>query len=330
MCGLLSIAILKRASDWHAPNWENAPNCRAPNWDRVAVGRAQVVRVKLARVKKDAPNWNDTLYRTIRILTGRTASKLPPVTAKDGSPLCDETDQLHRWKYNFQEQFNNPAPPLDPVLMAKAASPTPDPSVDSTRTTADEISAAIRKLKKNRAPGICGITTELLKSDGASVISWLLPLFALIWKYCAIPTDWNLAIILPLWKGTSSKSDCTKYRGISLLSVPAKCFAHILCLARMKRTLFAKHRPQQNGFTPGRSTLDRIVALRLLAERRHEYRQPLYAAYIGLRAAFDSLDRNSLWNILKTIGILPPKRVDIIKTVYSSTHSVVRVNGTIS
>ena len=115
---------------------------------------------------------------------------------------------------------------------------------------------------------------------------------------------------------------------MSLLSVPAKVFAHI-CLARMKRTVFAKQRPQQSGFTPGRSTLDRIIALRLLAERRREYRQPLYAAYIDLRAAFDSLDRNSLWNILKTIGI-PPKLVDIIKTLYSSTHSVVRVNGTIS
>ena len=70
-------------------------------------------------------------------------------------------------------------------------------------------------------------------------------------------------------------------------------------------------------------------ALRLLADRRHEYRQPLYAAYIDLRAAFDSLDRNSLWNILKTIGI-PPKLVGMIKTLYSSTQSVVRVNGTIS
>ena len=212
--------------------------------------------------------------------------------------------------------------------MAEAASATPDPSIDSTPPTADEISAAIRKLKTNRAPGICGITAELLKSGGAPIISWLLPLFTLIWKYCVIPTDWNIAIILPLWKGKGPKSDCTKYRGISLLSVPAKVFAHI-CLARIKRTIFAKQRPQQSGFTPGRSTLDRIIALRLLAERRHEFRQPLYAAYIDLRAAFDSLDRNSLWNILKTIGI-PPKLVDIIKTLYSSTRSVVRVNGTIS
>ena len=67
------------------------------------------------------------LYRTIRTLTGRTASKLPPVTVNDGSSLCDETVQLHRWKYHFQEQFNNPAPPLDPVLMAETDSDNPDP-----------------------------------------------------------------------------------------------------------------------------------------------------------------------------------------------------------
>ena len=98
------------------------------------------------------------LYRTIRTLTGRTASKLLPVTAKDGTPLCDETDQLHRVKDHFQEQFNNPAPTLDPVLMAEAASATPDPSIDSTLPTADDTyRLQSEKLKTNRAPGICGI-----------------------------------------------------------------------------------------------------------------------------------------------------------------------------
>ena len=36
---------------------EYAPNCRAPIWHRVEVGRAELDCVKLARVKKDAPNW---------------------------------------------------------------------------------------------------------------------------------------------------------------------------------------------------------------------------------------------------------------------------------
>ena len=218
---------------------------------RLATKRKQQLRrdetAWYSRIADEAEDANRTgnsavLYHTIRTLTGRTASKLQSVTAKGGTPLCDETDQLFRWKDHFQEQFNNLAPPLDPVLMAEADSATPDPSVDSTPPTADGISAAIRKLKKNRAPGICDITAELL------------PLFTLIWKYNVIPTDWNFAIILPLWKGKGSRSDCTKYRGISLLPVPAYVFAHI-CLTRMKRTIFAKQRPQQSGFTSGRSTL---------------------------------------------------------------------------
>ena len=105
-------------------------------------------------------------------------------------------------------------------------------------------------------------------------------------------------------------------------------FAH-KWLAHIKGTIFLKQRQQQSGFTPDRSTLDHIMALNPLAERSHEYRQPLYAAYIDLRDVFDSLDRNSHWNIQKSIGI-PPKVTDIIKTLYSSTHRVVRVNGTIS
>ena len=40
---------------------EYASNCRAPIWHRVEVGRAQLDRVKQARVKKDAPKWTDSV-----------------------------------------------------------------------------------------------------------------------------------------------------------------------------------------------------------------------------------------------------------------------------
>ena len=97
-------------------------------------------------------------------------------------------------------------------------------------------------------------------------------------------TVWNqmlysLSTMKPKWKDVSSTQPALS------------CFT--LCHLCIKN-LHYQQRPQQSGFTLGRSTLDRIVALRLLAERRLEYRQPLFAAYINLRAAFDSLDRNSL------------------------------------
>ena len=72
-------------------------------------------------------------------------------------------------------------------------------------------------------------------------------------------------IIVSLYKGKASQSECSSYRPISLLSVSEKVFAHIL-LARIQPLLDKCRRTQQSGFTAGRSTMDAILALRLLAE----------------------------------------------------------------
>ena len=84
------------------------------------------------------------------------------------------------------------------------------------------------------------------------------------------------------------------YRPITLLSIPGKVFAHVL-LARLNPLLTKHRRPEQSGFTAGRSTVDAILALRLLCELHREFNQPLSVAYVDLKAAFvDSVDRKAL------------------------------------
>ncbi len=39
-----------------------------------------------------------------------------------------------------------------------------------------------------------------------------------------VPDDWKKAIIVPLYKGKGSRSECSSYRVISLLSVPGKVY----------------------------------------------------------------------------------------------------------
>ena len=132
--------------------------------------------------------------------------------------------------------------------------------------------------------------------------SALLPLFELIWNTEEIPEDWRRGIILPLYKGKGDRSECGNYRGITLLWVPKKVFARVL-VERMRPIIHAKRRLEQSGFTPRRSTIDRILALTVLAQTRREYRQSLYTAYIDLKAAFDSVDRDTLFKLLEFIGI---------------------------
>ena len=182
---------------------------------------------------------------------------------------------------------------------------------------------AIKKLKDGRAPGVCGITSELLKAGGQEIAMWLHSVISEVWESAIIPTDWRKGIIVPFWKGKGDRSDCGNYRGITLLSTPSKVFARIL-LSRIRQHLLETQRPEQSGFTPGKSTIDQILALRLLAERRREYRQPLFAAYVDLKKAFDSVDRRALWQVLLKRGI-PCKLVELISALYSNTFSCVRV-----
>ena len=71
-----------------------------------------------------------------------------------------------------------------------------------------------------------------------------------------------------------------------------KVFARII-IDRVRHHLFEHQRPEQSGFTPKRSTMDGILALRVLTERRQEFRQGLLAAY-DLWKAFDSVNRDAL------------------------------------
>ena len=63
-----------------------------------------------------------------------------------------------------------------------------------------------------------------------------------------------------------------------------------------------------------------------LAQTRREYRQPLYAAYIDLKAAFDSVDRDALFKLLEIIGI-PLKLIRLFRGLYTETVSCVPVWG---
>ena len=187
---------------------------------------------------------------------------------------------------------------------------------------------AIGKLKNGKASGVCNIAAEMLKCGGPGTISWLTNIIRHAWESEVLPSDWRKGIILPFYKGKGSRQECKNYRGITLLSVPGKVFAHIL-LGRVKSRLLSARRREQSGFTPGRSTIDRISTLSTIIQTRREFQQPLWIAYIDLKAAFDSVDREALWLLLRHLG-LPLKIVSLMKALYTDTLSCVRTDGATS
>ena len=49
---------------------------------------------------------------------------------------------------------------------------------------------------------------------------------------------------------------------------------------------------------PGRSTIDQIFALLQIIEKCNEHNRTLYIAFVDFKAAFDSIDRISLWDLV--------------------------------
>ena len=108
--------------------------------------------------------------------------------------------------------------------------------------------------------------------------------------------DLRDAVIISLYKNMGEKSDCSNYRGITLLSIAGKILAFVL-LNRLIPTIAQKNTPEsQCGFRFNRGTVDMIFVLRQIQEKRRQQNIGLYAAFVDLTKAFDTVSRNGLDN----------------------------------
>ena len=68
---------------------------------------------------------------------------------------------------------------------------------------------------------------KMMKAEGEVAVRWLCSIANVAWKTGAVPEDWKKALVIPVHK-KGSKTQCTNYCGIDLLSLPGKVYAKIL------------------------------------------------------------------------------------------------------
>ncbi len=273
---------------------------------------------------------NNNMSRVFSLLRqARNGPRITTALVKDsnGNLIVTEANCLERWKEHFSLLLQHGTSPADPAISLAANAVALSTACSIDPVTPEEVRAALKKLNNRKAPGICAITAEMLKSGGESIVEWLTHIFNEVWETERLPSDWTRGVILPFWKRKGDRLVCGNHRGITLLSIPGKLFTRIL-LTRALPAIRSSRRPQQAGFMPNRSTTDQISAVRLLIEKTYEFRKDrhLYIGFIDLKAAFDTVCHTSLWSILHALGA-PPKIVALFKLLYSNAQSCVRING---
>ena len=74
-------------------------------------------------------------------------------------------------------------------------------------------------------------------------------------------------------------------------------------------------RDHQAGFRQDRGCIDQIATLRIIVEQCMEFDSSVYIHFVDYEKAFDSLDRDTLWTLLRHYGI-PEKIISLIRNTY--------------
>ncbi|WP_435362532.1 reverse transcriptase domain-containing protein, partial [Klebsiella pneumoniae] len=60
---------------------------------------------------------------------------------------------------------------------------------------------------------------------------------------------------------------------------------------------------EQGGFRKGKGCVDQIFVMRNIVEKHLERGKKVYAAFMDLEKAYDRVDREGLWRVLRIYGV---------------------------
>ena len=93
--------------------------------------------------------------------------------------------------------------------------------------------------------------------------------------------------------------------------------------ARLQQYMNRELPDAQAGFRKGRGTRDQIANICCIMEKAREFQKNIYFCFIDYAKAFDCVDHNKLWKILKEMGI-PDHLKCLLRNLYAGQEATVR------
>ncbi|MFN9115920.1 MAG: RNA-directed DNA polymerase [Bacteroidota bacterium] len=192
-----------------------------------------------------------------------------------------------------------------------------------------EIADALRRLRSHKAAAEDNIIGEMVKFGGEIMHVVLTRLLNFIFYTLWIPEEWNVGVIVPLYK-KGPRSDPDNYRGITVSSVMYKVLAMVLN-SRIVKWVESNGiiRDEQGGFRPGRGCPEQVFSLVEIVRYRRSLGKKTYCCFVDIKKAYDSVWRKGLWWKVWEVGIRG-RMWGILKTMYRRVMGKVRVGKELS
>ena len=191
------------------------------------------------------------------------------------------------------------------LLNTTATPPVPHPAVlqpvVATQRIRDdvpddeELEEALKRLR-DTAPGRDGVRVRWLKKN-KRMKGVVFELVKEAWRTGRIPSAWREATMVMIEKVSGAKK-WEDHRGITLLSCTGKLAMRVI----LHRTRGLELMEIQHGFRQARSTIGPVCYLKNLAQQARKRTTEVVMAFVDLTKAYDSIDRQSLWQAMREYG----------------------------
>ena len=173
----------------------------------------------------------------------------------------------------------------------------------------------------NKASGGDGIPVELIQILKYDAVKVLHSVCQQIWKTQEQLQGWKRSVFIPIPNKGNAK-ECSNYHTIALTSQDSKVLLKIL-QARLQQYVNCELPDVQAGFRKGRETRDQHPldpTSRWIIEKAREFQKNIYFSFVDYLKAFDCVDHNKLWKILKEEGI-PDHFACLLRNLYTGQEA---------
>ena len=235
----------------------------------------------------------------VNSLSGRTGHSEIPAIEHSGTVHTRAKDKANIFCKTFAEKCRLE----DGHHQPQEATVHPRVMLENIVFKPKDITKILRSLKPDKASGPDQVPSRVLKECAAELASPLCRLFRLCFANGTFPDQWKTASVIPVHK-RDSKSDPTKYRPISLLSIISKVMESAVSKQLQNHLLTNKLiSSRQFGFRPHHSTADLLTILAQTWNASLDRSEEVCIVACDIQGAFDRVWHNGLLAKLRSKGV---------------------------
>ena len=296
-------------------------------WEYAKLEQARVESLKstLANFSEDEKTPPNAYWKVLKSVRGKEKTCLTSLIKNDGVEVSSSNVIKQEAKNEFEYRLRNREPEkgweeyvnMTNKLVRLLMSANVGSGINFTMS---ELTAAIQRLKKKKAPGIDGILGEFLIEAGNGILLPLLDLFNAVKNSKQPPKQWNEVIITMIYKNKGSRKSLTNYRGIFLASVVSKVFERMI--KNRTKSNMEKINLCQAGSRTNRGPPDNTFILNAVIDHAIYLGKSVHITTYDFEQAFDSLWLEDCILSLRKLGISD----DILQLIFNlNKEALIRV-----